>query len=212
MQHVWDDDFFDLPGGDLLCETVYDGEYQRRVLENASCYHTETNDPRPVQPSDGYVARGYIDRKLDLYHITTREDAQSILANGFHKSADGMLGCGIYLSTELDKAKRYTTGHLASDKVIIQVKAKVGKVIAINYHGHPRQKNWHDPRYSTVYDTAWVPPKCEMVKSGLEECCIWDLDRIQIIKIIDPYPVQPPDKCSAWRSAFLCIILFLWIF
>uniref|UniRef100_A0A3Q3EPU3 PARP catalytic domain-containing protein n=1 Tax=Labrus bergylta TaxID=56723 RepID=A0A3Q3EPU3_9LABR len=119
-----------------------------------------------------------------MYHGTTRQAARFIQATGFCQSTDGMLGPGVYLSRDLDKASRYPIRHPESDKVVIKVVVNVGRVIAINRQGHPRQKTWHDSRYGEVFDTAWVPPNCGMVKSGLEEDCVWDPSRIKIIKII----------------------------
>uniref|UniRef100_A0AAY5EB83 PARP catalytic domain-containing protein n=1 Tax=Electrophorus electricus TaxID=8005 RepID=A0AAY5EB83_ELEEL len=40
----------------------------------------------------------------------------------------------------------------------------------INYQGHPLPKFWH----INGYDTAWVPPNCRMVPSGLVENCVYD--------------------------------------
>ncbi|TKS91267.1 hypothetical protein D9C73_026521 [Collichthys lucidus] len=128
-----------------------------------------------------------------MYHGTTREAAQSILATGFRQSSDGMLGRGVYLSRDLQKASRYPIDHPEHDRVVIRVKVNVGKVIAINYQGHPLQMTWH---YSG-YDTAWVPPNCGMVKSGLEENCVWDPNRIQIMATIKPRPVQYGCGCGA---------------
>ncbi len=127
-------------------------------------------------------------RKYVMYHGTTWKAAKSILKTGFCQSVDGMLGRGIYLSRDLDKASRYPLGHPESDKVVLKVVVNVGKVIAIRYQGHPLQKTWHD--YG--FDTAWVPPGCGMVQSGLEEDCVWDPRRIKIISTINPYPVQKP--------------------
>ncbi|XP_070779126.1 LOW QUALITY PROTEIN: grass carp reovirus (GCRV)-induced gene 2e [Enoplosus armatus] len=134
-------------------------------------------------------------RKYVMYHGTTSKAARDILASGFQQSAGGMLGRGVYLSRDLQKASRYPIGHPESDKVVIKVVVDVGKVIAINYQGHPRLMNWHDPTYGEVHDTAWVPPRCGMVKSGLKEDCVWDPDRIQVIKIINPCPVQASGAC-----------------
>ncbi|XP_038594408.1 uncharacterized protein LOC119917990 [Micropterus salmoides] len=128
-----------------------------------------------------------------MYHGTTSEAAQAILATGFRQSADGMLGRGVYLSRDLEKASRYPLNHPESDRVVVVVEVNVGKVIAINRQGHPRQKTWHDHGY----DTAWVPPRCGMVPSGLEEDCVWDPKRIQIIKTIKPRPVQPSVGCGS---------------
>ncbi|XP_041673392.1 uncharacterized protein LOC121529527 [Cheilinus undulatus] len=95
-----------------------------------------------------------------MYHGTSSHAARSILARGFQRSIDGMLGPGVYLSRDLEKARRYPLDHPEHDKVVIRVVADVGKVIVIDYQGHPRQKTWQDPRYSEIYDTAWVPPNC----------------------------------------------------
>ncbi|MEQ2165937.1 hypothetical protein GOODEAATRI_022268 [Goodea atripinnis] len=124
-----------------------------------------------------------------MYHGTTQTSAQGILANGFRQSPDGMLGPGVYLSRDLEKASRYPINHPELDKVVIKVKVNVGRVKAINCQNHPLQKTWH----YHGYDTAWVPPNCGMVKSGLEENCVWDPSRIKIIRLIRPtaVPVQP---------------------
>lgn len=131
-----------------------------------------------------------------MYHGTTFKSAQSILKQGFRQSQDGMLGPGVYLSRDLQKASRYPINHPEWDKVVIKVRVNVGKVIAITYQKHPLQKTWHDHGY----DTAWVPPNCGMVSSGLEEDCVWDPNRIDIIKTIQPVKVQsdPEPYASGW--------------
>ncbi|KAM6965970.1 uncharacterized protein LKV04_018480 [Tautogolabrus adspersus] len=123
-----------------------------------------------------------------MYHGTTSQAARSIMTTGFRRSADGMLGPGVYLSRDLEKASRYPIKHPEHDRVVIKVVTNVGKVIAINRQRHPRQKNWHNSGYGEVFDTAWVPPNCGMVPSGLEENCVWDPNRIQIITAIKPLP------------------------
>ncbi|XP_069021315.1 uncharacterized protein [Embiotoca jacksoni] len=123
-----------------------------------------------------------------MYHGTTRRNADIIMSSGFRQSKDGMLGRGVYLSRELLKASRYPLDHPESDKVVLKVRVNVGNVIAINRQGHPRQKTWHDSKYGQVFDSAWVPPNCGMVKSGLEENCIWDPKQITILQAISPTP------------------------
>ena len=124
-----------------------------------------------------------------MYHGTTRTIAKAIQRNGFKQSADGMLGCGVYLSCDLNKASRYPIKTPDSERVVLMVEVNVGNVIAINYQGHPRQKNWHDRRYGEVFDTAWCPPDCGMTRSGMEEDCVWDPSRIKIDKCITPTPM-----------------------
>ncbi|KAG8006562.1 hypothetical protein GBF38_021014 [Nibea albiflora] len=128
-----------------------------------------------------------------MYHGTTKKAAKSILAQGFRQSSEGMLGRGVYLSRDLVKASRYPIGHPDHDKVVIRVKVNVGRVIAINSQRHPLRLTWHD----SGFDTAWVPPNCGMVKSGLEENCVWDPKRIQIMATIEPRQVQHGCGCSA---------------
>uniref|UniRef100_A0A3B4B053 PARP catalytic domain-containing protein n=1 Tax=Periophthalmus magnuspinnatus TaxID=409849 RepID=A0A3B4B053_9GOBI len=121
-----------------------------------------------------------------MYHGTSSRNAQSILKSGFKQSAGGMLGPGVYLSRDLQKASRYPMKHPEYDKVVLRVLVNVGKVIAINRQDHPQQKTWH--QYG--FDTAWVPPNCGMVKSGLEEDCVWDPRRITVLDMIRPQPTH----------------------
>ncbi|KAI9539731.1 hypothetical protein NQZ68_005815 [Dissostichus eleginoides] len=153
---------------------------------NMQCNWAE--DDFDVPPGVGRLGLSapFDNRKYVMYHGTTRAIAQSIQATGFCQSADGMLGCGVYLSRDLLKASRYPINHPEHDRVVIKVLVNVGRVIAINHQYHPKQKTWHD--YG--FDTAWVPPNCGMVKSGLEEDCVWDPSRITISKIIKPKPFQ----------------------
>ncbi|KAI5096580.1 hypothetical protein C0J45_13474, partial [Silurus meridionalis] len=123
------------------------------------------------QPIDGKV---YI-----MYHGTSREAAAKIMINGFEPSADGMLGHGVYLSRDLNKASRYPLELPENLRVVLKVRVKVGKVKKIDHQGHPLQKTWHDHGY----DTAWCPPECGMVPSGLEEDCVWDPSRIKVIGV-----------------------------
>uniref|UniRef100_A0A669EYZ0 PARP catalytic domain-containing protein n=1 Tax=Oreochromis niloticus TaxID=8128 RepID=A0A669EYZ0_ORENI len=130
------------------------------------------------EPKDG---KTYV-----MYHGTTRANARSIQSSGFRQSSNGMLGRGVYLSRDLKKASRYPIGHPEHDRVVIKVQVNVGKVITINRQNHPLQKTWHD----RGYDTAWVPPKCGMVTSGLEEDCVWDPKQITILETIEPKSVR----------------------
>uniref|UniRef100_A0A3Q0RM38 PARP catalytic domain-containing protein n=1 Tax=Amphilophus citrinellus TaxID=61819 RepID=A0A3Q0RM38_AMPCI len=131
---------------------------------------------------------GNYDKTYVMYHGTTSSSAQSILKSGFKQSSGGMLGRGVYLSRDLEKASRYPIDLDEHLRVVIKVKVRVGKVKAIDCQNHPLQKTWHDKGY----DTAWVPPNCGMVKSGLEENCVWDPERIKIIDTIKPKPFSSP--------------------
>uniref|UniRef100_A0A8C7CKK7 Uncharacterized protein n=1 Tax=Oncorhynchus kisutch TaxID=8019 RepID=A0A8C7CKK7_ONCKI len=105
-----------------------------------------------------------------MYHGTSWWAAQKIMAKDFCPSKCGMLGQGV----------RYPLDLTEHQKVVIKVKVNVGKVKKIDRQDHPLQKTWHDEGY----DSAWVPPNCGMVKSGLEETCVWDPNRITVLDII----------------------------
>nr|XP_029481679.1 uncharacterized protein LOC115104390 [Oncorhynchus nerka] len=119
-------------------------------------------------------------RTYIMYHGTSWWAAQKIMAKGFFQSKCGMLGQGVYLSRDLEKASRYPLDLTEHQKVVIKVKVNVGKVKKVDRQGHPLQKTWHDEGY----DSAWVPPNCGMVKSGLEENCVWDPNRITVLDTI----------------------------
>ncbi|XP_061105440.1 uncharacterized protein LOC133133356 [Conger conger] len=119
-----------------------------------------------------------------MYHSTSKEAAESIRCYGFSPSEDGMLGPGVYVSRDIQKARRYPLNVAEGDRRVLVLIVNVGRVKKINYQGHPLQKTWH----AEGYDTAWVPPNCGMVSNGLEEDCVWDPRRIKVTKFIKPKP------------------------
>ncbi|CAL8305129.1 unnamed protein product [Merluccius merluccius] len=133
-----------------------------------------------------------------MYHGTTQANAHAIMSNGFRQSQRGMLGPGVYLSRNLNKASRYPLNLPDSERVVLRVMVNVGNVIAINYQNHPRQYTWHDAQQGPVFDTAWCPPNCGMTKSGLEEDCVWDPQRIRVVKCIYPKQSQVDESSSTY--------------
>ncbi|KAJ8347544.1 hypothetical protein SKAU_G00261330 [Synaphobranchus kaupii] len=120
-------------------------------------------------------------RLYTMYHGTKVQTARDIIKQGFQKSSDGMLGPGVYISRNQKKAERYPLRSPVTDRVVLKLRVDTGKVKRIDTDNHPMQKTWH----SQGYDTAWVPPNCGMrsVPSGLEEDCVWDPSRIEVIDI-----------------------------
>eukprot|EP00928_Gymnodinium_smaydae_P008160 TRINITY_DN12963_c0_g1_i1.p1 TRINITY_DN12963_c0_g1~~TRINITY_DN12963_c0_g1_i1.p1 ORF type:complete len:197 (+),score=27.08 TRINITY_DN12963_c0_g1_i1:189-779(+) len=108
-----------------------------------------------------------------MYHGTSTASATSILQIGFMISANGMLGAGVYLSRDINKAKRY-------GPCVLKCNVKVRRVKKIDRQGHPMQKSWR----SEGYDTAWVPPNCGMVPSGLQENCIADPADVTVLGLL----------------------------
>ena len=121
--------------------------------------------------------------QLFFYHGTSKKRADIIRRNGFQISTDGMLGPGVYVSNQIEKAKHYATytGNRDGDNgAVLVLEVRLGNVKKINYQGHPMQKTWQN----NGYDTAWVPKNCGMVPSGLSEDCIKDPSNIKIINKI----------------------------
>uniref|UniRef100_A0A8B9RD63 Grass carp reovirus (GCRV)-induced gene 2e n=1 Tax=Astyanax mexicanus TaxID=7994 RepID=A0A8B9RD63_ASTMX len=145
------------------------------------------------EPVEGGVYR--------MYHGTSRPAAESIMAHGFKQSVDGMLGRGVYLSRDLNKASRYPLNLPENQRVVLRVKVNVGRVKKIDRQGHPQQKSWHH----NGYDSAWCPPKCGMVKSGCEEYCVRDPKRILVIEIFKT-------KKSSRNCVVINIIIHILIF
>ncbi|KAL0162748.1 hypothetical protein M9458_042144, partial [Cirrhinus mrigala] len=77
-----------------------------------------------------------------MYHGTTARVAEQIKIHGFQPSADGMLGRGVYLTRDLNKASRYPLKK-PHERVVIRVIVNAGRVKKINHKHHPLQKTWH---------------------------------------------------------------------
>ena len=94
-----------------------------------------------------------------MFHSTkTAEMAESILTKGFicSKPEGNMLGKGIYASKSLQKATGY-------GPVTFKLLVYPGMVKTIKKQDDPMVKSWQKD-----YESAWVPPGCGMVQSGLE--------------------------------------------
>lgn len=116
-----------------------------------------------------------------MYHGTSIDSARLIISNGFKPSAGGLLGKGVYVSRDKKKASNYPPLTLSGQRVILVLRARLGRVKRIDKDNHPMQQSWH----AHGYDTAWVPPKCGLaaVPSGLEEDCVFDPKRLEVVGI-----------------------------
>lgn len=116
-----------------------------------------------------------------MYHGTSVTNAKLIIANGFQQSSGGMLGKGVYISRDKKKAQRYPLNGNAQNRVVLELRVRVGRVKRIDTDNHPMQYTWN----AQGYDTAWVPPNCGMkaVPSGLEEDCVFDPTRVKVAGI-----------------------------
>lgn len=116
-----------------------------------------------------------------MYHGTSLANARIIIANGFCQSSGGMLGPGVYVTRNQQKAERYPLNSHFNDRVVLQLRVHAGRVKRIDTDNHPLQYTWN----VAGYDTAWVPPNCGMiaVPSGLEEDCVFDPKRVEVTGI-----------------------------
>ncbi|XP_029366058.1 uncharacterized protein LOC115048597 [Echeneis naucrates] len=116
-----------------------------------------------------------------MFHGTSIASARLIISNGFKQSSRGMLGKGVYVSRDIRKASNYPQNSQPSDRVVLKVCVRVGRVKRIDKDNHPMQYNWS----MQGYNTAWVPPNCGMrsVPSGMEEDCVFDPKRVNVVGI-----------------------------
>lgn len=116
-----------------------------------------------------------------MYHGTTINNAKLIIANGFKQSDDGLLGKGVYVTRDIYKAASYPKVCTTSNRVILTLKVRLGRVKRITDNNDPLRTTWS----SNGYDTAWVPPDCKMaaVPSGLQENCVFDPSRVKVVGI-----------------------------
>ena len=67
----------------------------------------ENDFPPPGQPRLASFDAPGDNRVYTMYHGTSKQVAAIIMKTGFKQSSGGMLGQGVYLSRDLQKASRY---------------------------------------------------------------------------------------------------------
>uniref|UniRef100_A0A8K9WV13 PARP catalytic domain-containing protein n=1 Tax=Oncorhynchus mykiss TaxID=8022 RepID=A0A8K9WV13_ONCMY len=104
-----------------------------------------------------------------------------VMFHGTSVEAADMLGAGVYVTRDIQKACKYPLGVSNSKRRVLKVRVDVGKVKIIDQQDHPMQKTWHTEH---GYDTAWVPPGVDMVESNRQENCVYDPKRIKVMEYI----------------------------
>lgn len=119
-----------------------------------------------------------------MYHGTSVDNAQLIIAHGFQQSEDGLLGKGVYVTRDVRKASYYPKKSNRSDRVVLKLSVRLGRVKRICTDNDPMQTTW-----STFYHSAWVPPNCGMkaVPSGMQENCVYDPQRVKVVGVEKTY-------------------------
>lgn len=132
-------------------------------------------EPRP-EPRPRRRGRG---RTYTVYHGTTAARADSIEREGIRPSNGGLLGAGVYVTTDIAKAWREARKKVGQDgggqPVVLEYTTHLGKVKKIDKLGHPKQVNWQ-----RTHDTAWVPSG--VCGKGSPEDCIKDPRRLRLVQ------------------------------
>jgi len=125
--------------------------------------------------SSDHVQKVYV-----MYHGTSVSSAISIMKEGFRPSTPEstvrgmMLGQGVYVSRDPNKAMRY-------GQIVLKLLVYTGKTCQITTSNKLLRSTWQQS-----YDSAWIPPQCgnPLVPSGLEENCVKDPNHILVLGIV----------------------------
>lgn len=108
---------------------------------------------------------------------------------GFRLSKGGMLGAGVYMSTDLSKARSYPQRWCPSaksrvpvpddERVVLELKVQCQKTIIIERLSHPWQQGWQG---EGCFDSAFVPTG--VVPSGRTETCVKHPDQILSVEVV----------------------------
>lgn len=140
------------------------------IRNTRQCYVCQQQVPaQKIAEHLSQCGRGKV---LTMYHGTSLEAAKAIMRGGFKPSVKGLLGEGVYVTKDIEKASKY-------GPVILECEVHVGSVAVINKKHHPMQKCWA----SHGFDAAWIPPLSGVVSSGLEEHCVADPKRIAPLRM-----------------------------
>lgn len=138
---------------------------------------------------------------VTMYHGTTMHGADCIRRDGFEASLHGLLGKGVYLTTDKSKAGLY-------GPKLLTCSVDVGRECCIDRPDHPDRKTW--PRSC---DTKWIPAhavhrwipalQCNPAHAG-DVYCVRDMTRIAIINVHDerccPCSIAECRQCFADRK------------
>ncbi|XP_069802746.1 uncharacterized protein [Dendropsophus ebraccatus] len=176
LQLTWHDHGYDsawVPAGCGMVASNLEEDciYHPRRIRVKDVVSPSTSSTLPATPVEG--------KFYTMYHGTTVTAAYSIINEGFQVSDSGMLGRGVYVSRDVQKASRYPLFQ-AHDQVVLKLSVRVGRVKKIDHQDHPLRLTWHEHGY----DSAWVPAGCDMVASNLEEDCIYDPHRIRVKDVV----------------------------
>eukprot|EP00444_Apocalathium_aciculiferum_P003358 CAMPEP_0183399448 /NCGR_PEP_ID=MMETSP0370-20130417/11943_1 /TAXON_ID=268820 /ORGANISM="Peridinium aciculiferum, Strain PAER-2" /LENGTH=124 /DNA_ID=CAMNT_0025580613 /DNA_START=130 /DNA_END=504 /DNA_ORIENTATION=- len=108
---------------------------------------------------------------MTMYHGTSSTQAESILANGFKPSTVGLLGAGVYVSADVDKAKCHGL-------TVLTVEVTPGKSLMIDSTNLPLSRCWAPHGY----DSVWIPAG-GLICAEHTEMCVADPGRIRVVSM-----------------------------
>ncbi|CAL1170029.1 unnamed protein product [Cladocopium goreaui] len=106
-----------------------------------------------------------------VYHGTSKENADAILKKGFNPSKDGLLGSGVYVTTDLGKASAFA----GSDGRILRAAANLGSVQTVDAR-KARQGGFSEVAWQRSHDAAYVPQGEGVARSNL----LWSLGKVLV--------------------------------
>jgi len=127
---------------------------------------------------------GFRNQIFVMYHSTKREYIQDILTNGLKvsdKKEHLVLGSGLYVSRDLNKAKPY--GHFTLKLLVYP-----GKTKTVVDPDDPLKTEWQQE-----FSSAWIPPKNRVTGSQLEETCVKSAAQVRILGLVRGWEFLPND-------------------
>lgn len=119
-----------------------------------------------------------------VYHGTSKAAADSIMDSGFRPSSGGMLGPGLYVTTDRSKAVAFANQHGDEGRVIVG-RAQFGKTAVVDATDARRGK-YPETGWQRSNDTAYVPRGEGVARP--EHC------------VKDPSRVKPLYETKIWKG------------
>eukprot|EP00397_Hematodinium_sp_SG-2012_P044303 GEMP01049450.1.p2 GENE.GEMP01049450.1~~GEMP01049450.1.p2 ORF type:complete len:246 (+),score=71.02 GEMP01049450.1:304-1041(+) len=103
-----------------------------------------------------WTSRGIAPGKVEtVYHGTSKSNAALIQSGGFKPSPGGLLGQGVYVTTDKDKATSFARGH-SDGGVVLKAQANFGSVKSVDAR-NARAHNYSENSWKNTHDAAFCP-------------------------------------------------------
>ena len=152
-------------------------------VTNAAAYtatgaKTYTAGGRPISNAAAYSGAVAASRAggtgTKVYHGTSKSAAESIMNHGFEPSSDGLLGRGVYVTTDRSKAVDFARKHGDDGRVLVG-RAQFGATATVDARD-ARRGHYSETSWQGSHDTAFAP-RGEGVRRP--EHCVQDPSRVK---------------------------------